>query len=78
VNFCLIWFSGFRAEDLNVKAYNVRRTDDGRQVMAKAHMAFNHMAETKLRQIWLEWSLGSPLSILCPTAPPSIQNGCCY
>jgi hypothetical protein len=37
----LIWFSGFRAEDLNVKAYNVRRTDDGRQVMAKAHMAFN-------------------------------------
>jgi len=29
----LIWFSGFRGEDLNVKVY------DGRQVMAKAHMA---------------------------------------
>jgi hypothetical protein len=26
---------------------------------------------TKLEQIWLGWSL-------CPTAPPSIQNGCCY
>jgi hypothetical protein len=36
----LIWFSGFRGEDLNVKVYDVRRTDnDGRQVMAKAHMA---------------------------------------
>jgi hypothetical protein len=33
----LIWFSGFRGENLNVKVYDVRRTDDGRQVMAKAH-----------------------------------------
>jgi hypothetical protein len=33
---------------------------------------------TKLKQIWLGWSLGGPFSILCPTAPPSIQNGCCY
>ena len=31
--FGLIWFSGYRGEDLNVKAY------DGRKVMAKAHMA---------------------------------------
>jgi hypothetical protein len=23
----LIWFSGFRGEDLNVKVYDVRRTD---------------------------------------------------
>jgi hypothetical protein len=22
--------------------------------------------------------LGGPLSIVCPTVPPSIQNGCCY
>jgi hypothetical protein len=34
----LIWFRGFRGEDLNVKVYD----DDGRQVMAKAHMAFGH------------------------------------
>jgi hypothetical protein len=30
---------------------------------------------TKLKQIWLGWSLGGPLSIMCPTAPPSIQDG---
>jgi hypothetical protein len=30
----LIWFIGFRGEDLNVKVY------DGRQVMAKAQMDF--------------------------------------
>ena len=41
----LIWFSGFRGEDLNVKVYDVRLTmdDDGRQVMAKAHMAFGQV-----------------------------------
>ena len=33
---------------------------------------------TKIKEIWLGWSLGDPISILCPTAPPSIQNGCCY
>jgi hypothetical protein len=38
--FGLIWFSGFKGEDLNVTVYDIRRTDhDGRQVMAKAHMA---------------------------------------
>jgi hypothetical protein len=31
--FGLIWFRGFRGEDLNVKAYDVRRDDAGRQVM---------------------------------------------
>jgi hypothetical protein len=42
--FRLTWFRGFRREDLNVKVYDVRRTDgrtdDERQVMAKAHLAF--------------------------------------
>ena len=39
--FVLIWFRGFRGEDLNVKVYDVRTDDDdGCQVMAKAHMAF--------------------------------------
>jgi hypothetical protein len=37
--FGLIWFRSFRGEDLNVKVYDIRRMDDGRQVMAKAHMA---------------------------------------
>ena len=41
--FGLIWFRGFREEDLNVKVYDVRRMD-GRQVMAKAHMAFGHVS----------------------------------
>jgi hypothetical protein len=41
--FGLIWFSGFRGEDLNLKVYDVRRMD-GRQVMAKAHMAFGQVS----------------------------------
>jgi hypothetical protein len=41
--FGLIRFRGFRGEDLNVKVYDVRRTD-GRQVMAKAHMAFGQVS----------------------------------
>ena len=50
--FGLIWFSGFRGEDLNVKVYDVRRTDDdgrtktndGRQVMAKAYVALGQVS----------------------------------
>jgi hypothetical protein len=38
VRFGLIWFSGFRGEDINVKVY------DGRQVMAKAHMTFGQVS----------------------------------
>jgi hypothetical protein len=37
--FGLIWFRGFRGEDLNVKAYDI-----GRQVMAKAHLAFSQVS----------------------------------
>ena len=33
---------------------------------------------TKLNQTWQGWSLGESLSKLCPTALPSIQDGCCY
>ena len=42
----LVWFRGFRGEDLNVKVYDGRtdNDDDGRQVMAKAHMAFDHVS----------------------------------
>ena len=41
----LIWFSSFRGEDLNVKVYDVLRTEyDGRQVMAKAHMAVGEVS----------------------------------
>ena len=43
--FGLIWFRCFRGEDLNVKVYDVRWTDDdGRQVMAKAHMTFGQVS----------------------------------
>jgi hypothetical protein len=35
--FGLIWFRGFREEDLNVKVYNVRQ-------MAKAHLAFGQVS----------------------------------
>ena len=41
--FGLIWFSSFRGKDLNVKVYG-RMDDDGRQVMAKAHMAFGQVS----------------------------------
>ena len=43
--FGLIWFRGFRGEDLNVKVYDGRTTtDNGRQVMAKAHMVFGQVS----------------------------------
>jgi hypothetical protein len=29
-------------------------------------------------QTWHRWSLGVSLSKLCPTAPPSIQDGCYF
>ena len=29
-------------------------------------------------QTWHRWSLGVSLSKLCPTAPPSIQDSCCF
>jgi hypothetical protein len=32
----------------------------------------------KLNLTWQGWSLGGSLSKLCPTAPPSIQDGWCY
>ena len=44
----LIWLWGFRGEYLNVKVYDVRRTDgrtdDGRQMMAKAHIAIGQLS----------------------------------
>jgi hypothetical protein len=42
----LVWFRGFRGEDLNVKVYDGRtdNDDDGRLVMAKAHMAFGQVS----------------------------------
>ena len=38
--FQFIWPSGFRGEDYNVKSNRRWTTDDERQVMAKAHIAF--------------------------------------
>ena len=38
--FALTWFSNFRGEDLNANAYDVRGSHNGREVMAKGHMAY--------------------------------------
>jgi hypothetical protein len=66
--FGLIWFSGFRGEDLNGIFY---------QNMPNLHNRYKS-AERKISQKNPGWSLGGFLSKLCPTAPPSIQDGCCY
>jgi hypothetical protein len=69
--FGLIWFSGFRGEDLNVIFY---------QNMPNLHNWYIS-AERKISQksgIYVKLPLGGSLSKLCPTAPPSIQDGCCY
>ena len=39
----LIWLSGLRGEDLHLKGL-IRTTDDGHQVMTKAHAAFGQMS----------------------------------
>jgi hypothetical protein len=67
-NFSLIWFSGFRGEDLNVIFY---------QNMYNLYNQYKSV-ERKISKTWQGWSLGSPISNICPTAPPSIQDGCCY
>ena len=46
-NFGLNWPSGFRGEDFwkKLTTYDGRRTtDDGRQVMTKAHMAYGQVS----------------------------------
>jgi hypothetical protein len=53
--FGLIWFSGFRGEDLNVIFY---------QNMPNLHNRYIYRLKEK----------NPPF----PTAPPSIQDGCCY
>jgi hypothetical protein len=65
--FGLIWFRSFRGEDLNVKVYDVRRQtpSDGKSSHG----------------LWpgeLKMNYSESLSKLCPTALPSIQDGCCY
>ena len=42
--FGLIRFRGFRGEHLNVKVYNGQTDDDGRQLMAKAHIVFGKVS----------------------------------
>jgi len=37
----LIWFSGFREEDLNVKAYDVRMPSDGKS----SHRIVSHISQ---------------------------------
>jgi hypothetical protein len=60
--FGLIWFSGFRGEDLNVIFY---------QNMPNLHN--HHWANCN--QTLVEWSLDGPLSKLCPVIPTFNQDG---
>jgi hypothetical protein len=60
--FGLIWFSGFRGEDLNVIFY---------QNMPNLHNRY----KSAERKISLEWSLDGPLPKLCPVIPTSNQDG---
>jgi hypothetical protein len=69
--FGLIWFSGFR-EDLNAIFYQNMPNLHNRYISAERKNS------PKLNQTWQGWSLGGSLSKLCSTAPPSIQDGCCY
>jgi hypothetical protein len=57
--FGLIWFSGFRGEDLNVIFYQ--------------NMPRNHWANCN--QTLVELSLDGPLPKLCPVIPISNQDG---
>jgi hypothetical protein len=41
----------------------------------RAKLGRKHLCKV---QTWHRWSLGVSLSKLCPTAPPSIQDGCCF
>jgi hypothetical protein len=66
--FGLIWFSGFRGEDLNM-IFN--------QNMPNLHNRYKS-AERKISQKNTETWPGWSLSKLCPTVLPSIQDGCCY
>jgi hypothetical protein len=61
----VIWFSGFRGEDLKVIFY---------QNMRNLHNLYKS-AERKISQKNPEYIL---ISKLRPTAPPSNQDGCCY
>jgi hemolysin-activating ACP:hemolysin acyltransferase len=123
--FGLIWFSGFRGEDLNVIFYqnmtnlHNRYKSAERKISQKnpdymlkycltltyipdfsvkfsfqpiytdyANWAYfdkrSHLnlllwnRRTKLNQTWQGWTQDGSLSNLCLTAPPFIQDGCCY
>jgi hypothetical protein len=68
--FGLIWFSGFRGEDLNVFFY---------QNMPNLHNGIYRLKEkfhwANLNQTLVEWSLDGPLPKLCPVIPTSNQDG---
>ena len=58
--FGLIWYRGFRGEDLNVNVYDVRRTDDRRQVMTRAHRWAKNISSKLVEKIFFSkiyWNL---------------------
>jgi hypothetical protein len=61
------WPNSFRGEDfLKISS----------QKLKKNLLLWNYWAN--LNQTLLKWSLGGPLSKLCPSAPPCIQDGWHY
>jgi hypothetical protein len=79
--FGFIWFSGFRGEDLNVIFYQNMPNLHNRYISAERKISqknpkymFNYFLLCR-NQTWQEWSLGGPLSKLCPSAPSCIQDG---
>jgi hypothetical protein len=68
---CQVWFNlvqGFQRRRFKCESLQ-RTTTDAKwwQKLTWNLLLWNR--GTKLKQIWLGWSLGGPLSILCPTAP---------
>ena len=60
LNFCLFW-----------PIMQIRKKGDENK---KNLLLWNYCAN--LNQTLLKWSLGGPLSKLCPSAPSCIQDGC--
>jgi hypothetical protein len=63
VTFALIWFSGFRGEDLNVISY-------------QNNYEIKITSKSFPQKFELKWTLGGPLSKLCVTPPFSINFRC--
>jgi hypothetical protein len=74
--FDVIWFSGFRGEDLNVIFYQNIPNLHNRYKSAEQLKKFLFLETAAILNGDGSWV--RPFEKLCPIAPPSIQDGCCY